>query len=490
MSKYKCLRPAGMSDDDDDDDYDDYNNDDVFFEKHDFTRKEASKDSRTENDFNNILAHEELDQENDLMNACRMGDLKMLQDHLKNIAFDINKFLHTGWTLLLYATSLVQPEIVEYLLILGADPNKDKEGFTPLMALCNSTKGTSERALKCLINLIQAKADANLTNKQRETALMYACMSQDATFVAELIKHVHDINLHDSDCKTALNYATVTNKPDIVKILLEYNADISFQDRNHLSAKDIADKKGFTEISALLARDEEHKKIITCKVSTRTTWEDLFPDLYPRGEDILDDYILNMLSGMNLESYKSLFVGLNLKTFLQLTEDEVCHLIDISVQREEFLENLEKFHLKKWNVSLLGSKKDINPFSVYDNVILLANVKDRIAVIGASFQYIKNNLIKAANENIQLSPSLTLQYEKELRATKKNLKNLKNEIIRFKKLAQKIDQKDDVSVPAIYIGPKENKSNWTVPLSVTLIVGLYLYKSTMYMQRLWNIYST
>lgn len=40
--------------------------------------------------------------------------------------YDINKFLHTGWTLLLYAASSVQPEIIKYLLTLNADPNKDK----------------------------------------------------------------------------------------------------------------------------------------------------------------------------------------------------------------------------------------------------------------------------------------------------------------------------------------------------------------------------
>lgn len=193
MSKYKNLRPAGLSDDDDDDD---------FFDKHYHSATKDSRDSRkTENDFDDVLVHEE-DHENYLINACTKGDLKAIQDHLENVTYDINKFLHTGWTLLLYAASSVQPEIIEYLLTFDVDPNKDKEGFTPLMALCSSTKGTAEISLKCLIMLIQAKADANLTNRRRETALMYACTSQNAEFVAELIKHVHDINVCDSDGKS------------------------------------------------------------------------------------------------------------------------------------------------------------------------------------------------------------------------------------------------------------------------------------------------
>lgn len=43
-----------------------------------------------------------------------------------DVAYDVNKFLHTGWTLLLYAASSMQPEIIEYLLTLDADPNKSK----------------------------------------------------------------------------------------------------------------------------------------------------------------------------------------------------------------------------------------------------------------------------------------------------------------------------------------------------------------------------
>lgn len=39
---------------------------------------------------------------------------------------DINDFLYTGWTLLLYAASSVQLEVIEYLLAHGADPNKHK----------------------------------------------------------------------------------------------------------------------------------------------------------------------------------------------------------------------------------------------------------------------------------------------------------------------------------------------------------------------------
>lgn len=113
-----------------------------------------------------------------------------------------------------------------------------------------------------------------------------------------------------------------------------------------------------------MSQNKDEKPIV-CEVFDRKTWKDLFPDLYPRRKEVLDDYVSSMLSGMSLENYKILFQGMNLKTFLQLTEDDIYHLgIDITVHREQFLEGLEKFHLKKWNVNIL-SRKDMNPYVLY-----------------------------------------------------------------------------------------------------------------------------
>lgn len=44
-------------------------------------------------------------------------------------------------------------------------------------------------------------------------------------------------------------YAVTANKIEIVKILLEHNVDTLITDRNYLTAKDIADIKGFTEVN-------------------------------------------------------------------------------------------------------------------------------------------------------------------------------------------------------------------------------------------------
>ncbi|XP_011685993.1 PREDICTED: ankyrin repeat, SAM and basic leucine zipper domain-containing protein 1 isoform X2 [Wasmannia auropunctata] len=482
MSQYRGPRPGGMSDEEDEYGEDD----DVFFpveEKESVVKErtpwkeEGKKETRADDlevaTYNDNDERTQRDYEDRVVKACTMGHLAVVQEYVEQ--HDVNNFLYTGWTVLLYATSSLELEIVEYLLTHGANPNKHKDGFTPLMALCNSTKATTEKSLKCLELLVKANADANAINKRRETALMYACMSQSAEFVSELIKYVHDVNACDSDGKTALSYAAAANQPDIVKILLSHNAHTSLTDKDGSSAKDIADAKGFTEISALLDNNEE-EVLNHCEISEMDTWKNFFPSVYPKKKEVLHLDVSIMLYGMGLEQYAKEFQGMDIKTFLQLTEDDLCQLgIDITVHRKDFLDSLEKFHSRR----------------IYDGIVSLTNAKKQIGVIASSFQYLRNNLVKTANEKIYMRAEKKEEYEEKLRKTQETLKRLKKEIVQIKKLAHEIDKEDDMVVPPTWIGP-ESKHNLiiaidrTVTISITLMVGLYLCRNT-YVQRLWNM---
>lgn len=100
-----------------------------------------------------------------------------------------------------------------------------------------------------------------------------------------------------------------------------------------------------------------------CPESQINTWKDLFPDLYPR-EKVLDYDISALLYGMGLEKYDVKFQGMDLKTFLQLTEEDLSRIgIDITVHRKQFLDNLEKFHNKKWHTNTLGIVKKSDPYT-------------------------------------------------------------------------------------------------------------------------------
>lgn len=71
-----------------------------------------------------------------------------------------------------------------------------------------------------------------------------------------------------------------------------------------------------------------------------------------------------ILYGMGLENYGILFQGMDIKTFLQLTENDLCRLgIDITVHRDQFLRNLEKFHSKKWRIDSFGNIKKTDSYT-------------------------------------------------------------------------------------------------------------------------------
>lgn len=77
-------------------------------------------------------------------------------------------------------------------------------------------------------------------------------------------------------------------------------------------------------------------------------------------------------------------------------------------------------------------------YRIYNGVTLLGNMKKQISVMNSGFQYLKNNLIKAASENIYLTPEQRTNHEEELRKTQKTLQNLKKEMILIKELAYKV----------------------------------------------------
>ncbi|XP_076249210.1 ankyrin repeat, SAM and basic leucine zipper domain-containing protein 1 [Calliopsis andreniformis] len=416
-----------------------------------------------------------------MMNACIMNCLDIVQEYLKS--HDVNNFLHTGWTPLLYAAFYAQREIIEYLIKNGANVNKHQDGYTPLMALCSSTKGTIEERIQCLNLLLEAKANTHACNKQRQTPLMYACKSQESEFVAELIKHSKNINACDNRNQTALMYATIANKLETVKLLIDSGADVTLIDCNNLTASEIASTKGYDKIASLLNSDEE-EIIDVCKMSHISDWTDMFPSLININNKTIDFDIYTILHGMGLEKYAPIFQGMTLKHFLKLTENDLhCLGVEINAHRVQFMEQLHKFHRKKWSVQSIGIINKSLPYTIVNSIISLGTIAKQVAVIGSSFYYVKTSLLNASNKNVHLTKEQAIDYELKLKKAQKTLSILKQELVQLKTLSKKIEKENDLGIPATYIGPKKHSSHWPILLSVAVITGIYLSR-TVYVQRL------
>ncbi|XP_017890971.1 ankyrin repeat, SAM and basic leucine zipper domain-containing protein 1 [Ceratina calcarata] len=419
--------------------------------------------------------------ESHVINACTEGQLSAIADYLES--HEVDQFLTTGWTLLLYAASEGRSEIIEYLTNNGADVNRHKEGYTPLMALCNCSRGTTEERMKCLTLLIALGADVNTSDKRRQTALMYACKSQEPEFLIELLKHVKDINASDNRNQTALMYATIANRPEIVQLLMEHTADATLTDCNDLTASDIAAEKGYDKILSLLNyRDTttEEETTDTYEISKLETWRDQFPSLTTIDERTVDSDVYTMLHAMNLDSYTCNFRGISLKTFLQLTDKDLMKLgMDIRAHRVWFMEKLHEFHCKEWSVKSLGKMDPLSPYTLYDGIISLGTTVKQLAVIGSSFSYVRNNLLESYNDTNLIDERQRRSYEEEMEKAEKSLATLEKELTRMKNFSNKKRKENEIPAPT-YIGPKkEHKANWPVFFSITLIVGICVYKTNI-----------
>ncbi|XP_057337999.1 ankyrin repeat, SAM and basic leucine zipper domain-containing protein 1-like isoform X1 [Microplitis mediator] len=467
-----AYRPAGLSDSSDEELTCVQNNirTSKFFQKtqdRDLNEWETQTLERNENQ----------DRQFKVINACMTGDIDIIDDYI-NHGNDVNEFLFSGWTMLLYASSALLPEVIEHLLKSGADPNLHKDGYTPLMAVCDSTKGTTEQTLECIEILLEAKADPDAISKDLQTPLMLACKSKEPEIISELMKNVKNIEACDKDGRTAVFYAVCANKPEVLKVLMKAKASVVTVDRRNLTVKDIAVTKNYEEILQILDFEDDEIENF-CPVAKITDWKDAITNITDPDPEYIDCDIANILYSLNLERYRQSFKGMNVKTFLQLTEEDLIRLgMDIQYHRKQFINGLIKFHSSKWKSSnTVKIIKKFSTLSLFDGVISLGNVARQLSIIGSSFCFMKNNFFSGKNNKILTNNESCV---KELEAAEEKLIHIKKDFQQILEYAEKIEKNNRSNRPAAYIGSNElkKKTNWTILLTVIVMTGIFLSKTS------------
>lgn len=140
-----------------------------------------------------------------------------------------------------------------------------------------------------------------------------------------------------------------------------------------------------------------------------------------------------------MEQYRSIFQGMELNDFLSLTDDDLIKLgMDLQFHRKEFLDGLLKFHKKKWTNKSIGVVSKSLPYTIYNGVASLGNIGRQLGVIGASFKFVKNNLLSLNESQITLSDVQKNDYIEELEATEKSLVSLKKDLNQMLHFAKKV----------------------------------------------------
>ena len=159
-----------------------------------------------------------------------------------------NIYNEAGDSALILAAAGGHLEIAQTMLRKKASINyQDKDGYSALLA--STWKGENKLSLYLLDN----KADVHLKHNSERTALMFAAWKCSPKVVEAILKKsATNINAQDRDEWTALMFAAFKGNIENVKLLLKYKADREIHNKDGLTALDLAEKKNFSEVIALL----------------------------------------------------------------------------------------------------------------------------------------------------------------------------------------------------------------------------------------------
>ncbi|XP_062899385.1 ankyrin repeat and SOCS box protein 2 isoform X2 [Mobula hypostoma] len=155
-----------------------------------------------------------------------------------------------GWIPLHEAVFYNKPGCVK--LLLSAYP-----GTVDCRTLGEETAlylATSRGYVECMICLLEAGAECDITNKTKETALYKACENKNVEVVKLLVKFNADVNHRCNRGWTALHEAVVRNDLDIIEALITAGAKIESTNAYGVSPLFVAAQSGQLEALRFLVK--------------------------------------------------------------------------------------------------------------------------------------------------------------------------------------------------------------------------------------------
>ncbi|MEO0793958.1 MAG: sigma-70 family RNA polymerase sigma factor [Verrucomicrobiota bacterium] len=153
--------------------------------------------------------------QNSFIEAARVADFYQLDELLADGA-DIDGRDESGTTALLRAIRALQPEVVSYLLFMGADPNIGYLNGSPPLSNCMGWHGKNPDWMRAM--LLLAGADVDHIRNDGHTALTRAIRRENTHGVQWCILYGADPD-EETEMGTAMHYASKRSAQRIVDIL-------------------------------------------------------------------------------------------------------------------------------------------------------------------------------------------------------------------------------------------------------------------------------
>ena len=332
--------------------------------------------------------------------------------------FGSDTLLVSGWTGLMYACDIASHQAVALLLEHGANVNFQKDLFTPLMTVCNSSVRHEDNLVSCARLLIEAGARVNVHDRHVMTPLMYAAKLGYAKLVSLLCESKADLDVQDTQGWSAMTFACERGSSHVVRVLLKHKADHNITAYDGQRPADVAFAHGHSSLADMLEKyDGSNMEQFPSQPS------DGSKNSQQSGKYVSYGDLELFLYGLELGDLIPLLQQhkLEFKDLLKLTEDE---MIEVGITqlgvRKKLLESIRQVHTTEWDTSAL-TRDQMSKLTTLEMSAVVANVAKHLQIIDCSVKYINKHLHAKKNDlisdNIALQKSLLDQCAEALRCT-------------------------------------------------------------------------
>ncbi|XP_075219264.1 uncharacterized protein LOC142323473 isoform X3 [Lycorma delicatula] len=288
------------------------------------------------------------------------------------------------------------PDVVEYLLKVGADPDFHKERFTALMAACASTRENEDKLVKCVDLLVKYNADVNATERHHISALMFAAKEGHAKIVSKLVNCNCTLNLQDGQGWTALFWAVNQGKAKVVEILIRAGASADIKDRRSQTAVDLAHSKGLDEILNIFNNPDKLSMAVCEEDQNSLNLNKKFNDMY---EDLTLESEHNIVDNRYEKHNPGILVSIGKINDVRLKQHGCRYKKKETMRTNGHTKNIERVK-RDQNCNCIMVTESINseaipwniPYSLGDAVLLMKTTMKHLGVLYAGTSYVRLRL--------------------------------------------------------------------------------------------------